>query len=234
MTVLYIHGIGKQSEPEALKREWDLSLFDAPAADLSQLVYWSNLRPHKLIDDTYSQAFSMQLFREVKSKYLYLDKTTENLARVLVADIYDYFYNDTLRMQIQALMSAALAQRPEIIIAHSLGTVIAYEALIRENIKIPLLVTLGSPLGLHALQQQLRRVMHVEKLLPPQYDYWLNVADPFDPVAADKTLSDDFGTDVADVRQRIASANPHDSQAYLRTRVVKESVMIHITRSQHA
>ena len=65
---------------------------------------------------------------------------------------------------------------------HSLGSVVAYEALRARRAEegLPLLITLGSPLGLSAINRRLRQ--------PPAYPAavrrWVNLAAPDDVVAA--------------------------------------------------
>lgn len=41
--VLYIHGIGKQSPPDKLKREWDLALFGREMGDCTRMAYWADI-----------------------------------------------------------------------------------------------------------------------------------------------------------------------------------------------
>jgi subtilisin family serine protease len=81
-----------------------------------------------------------------------------------------------------------------VIVAHSLGTVIAYQvlaALQQQNRapEVPLLVTLGSPLGMTEVQDGLKDILEVPNL--PQLttvQRWLNVSDRLDPVAIDSRL----------------------------------------------
>ena len=41
--VVYIHGIGDQLPPVALKREWDLALFGRDMGGQTEMAYWSDI-----------------------------------------------------------------------------------------------------------------------------------------------------------------------------------------------
>lgn len=85
-----------------------------------------------------------------------------------------------------------LQKSPQVLITHSLGTVIAFK-LLREmeaqgkDIEIPLFITLGSPLGLEAFKKRLgpprRKPSFVKK--------WINFYDPSDFVTLGKSLDED-------------------------------------------
>lgn len=93
-------------------------------------------------------------------------------------------------------------QRPDVVIAHSLGTVVAYEALhTLPDTPVPLLLTLGSPLALpHAVHPRLKPAPIADPALghrprgtrPPGVARWVNIADPGDPVAIPLRLTDGF------------------------------------------
>lgn len=89
--------------------------------------------------------------------------------------------------------------RPRVVVAHSLGSVVAYEALhAHPELQPDLLLTLGSPLALP-------RVVY-ERLIPaprpagsavhgvrlPGQTKWVNIADPGDPVAIPPQLGNHF------------------------------------------
>ncbi|RKT12227.1 hypothetical protein BX285_6194 [Streptomyces sp. 1114.5] len=73
-----------------------------------------------------------------------------------------------------------------IVIAHSLGSVVAYEALWeRPDLRVDLLITLGSPLALpHAVFPRLQPPPRNDRgRRPPNVGRWVNLADPGDLVA---------------------------------------------------
>ncbi|MGW9034161.1 hypothetical protein ACWGQ4_04410 [Streptomyces sp. NPDC055721] len=77
-----------------------------------------------------------------------------------------------------------------VVIGHSLGSVVAYEAVRERTSPLPLLITLGSALGLSAVNRRL--------LQPPSFpsclDRWINLADRDDFVAARPDLTAVFDT----------------------------------------
>ena len=98
-------------------------------------------------------------------------------------------------------MTRALAQQrvldlveddTKVVIGHSLGSVVAYESMHRLKAPLPLLVTLGSPLGLRTIVKERLRPA---PSFPRQVTRWLNVADRDDIVAAEPDLSPLFAHD---------------------------------------
>ncbi|MDZ7768677.1 MAG: hypothetical protein U5K38_06205 [Woeseiaceae bacterium] len=98
------------------------------------------------------------------------------------------------------LRAAAKAGRPVLLIAHSMGSVIAWDVLwelSREGDydgRVDLFMTIGSPLG----QRYIQRRLHGAKLAgaeryPDVIRHWINIAAIGELTALDRTLSDDFG-----------------------------------------
>jgi len=98
------------------------------------------------------------------------------------------------------LLSASGSERPVLLIAHSMGSVIAYEALweLSHNhgnpVVIDLLLTMGSPLGQRFMQKRIRGHDRVGKdRYPGNIRHWTNLAAVGDLTAIDPWLSNDFG-----------------------------------------
>jgi pimeloyl-ACP methyl ester carboxylesterase len=84
------------------------------------------------------------------------------------------------------VVNAVVEHRPDIVIAHSLGSVVAYEALwAHQDTPVDLLITIGSPLALpHAVFPRLSPAPEQGKgARPPAVRQWINIADPGDLVA---------------------------------------------------
>ena len=123
---------------------------------------------------------------------------------------------------------------PVIVVAHSQGSMIAYDVLRRlrrADITVPLLVTLGSPLGLAEVRHVLCRWARTQALpIPRCVDRWINVADRLDVVAADPRLSNDFDPPgfIRDiVRPGLnphAPLRPHSATGYLQVPEVRRAV----------
>lgn len=141
-------------------------------------------------------------------------------------DVHAYFFGgqrepvqDRLREVLQAV------DGPVVLVAHSLGSVVAYDVLrswqgpARE---VPLLVTLGSPLGTEEIQDLLVRPLQV----PDGTDRWLNACDTRDVVALDPTLRREFppAERVSDSIVDNDSDNHHGIEPYLRAAVVQQAV----------
>jgi hypothetical protein len=149
------------------------------------------------------------------------------LLRRLVPDAEAYFFDERKRTRMQERMRTALTAvaGPAVVVSHSLGTVIAYDVL-REpamvNREIPLLVTMGSPLGYSEIQDRVRKPLQV----PAAVGRWSNVADLQDIVAFDNTLNNDFhgGMALIDFTVDNVSPNNHAAFGYLRTSAVRTAV----------
>jgi hypothetical protein len=76
-------------------------------------------------------------------------------------------------------------QNARVLIGHSLGSVVAYEALCRiPDLGITTLITLGSPLGLRSIRDGMsQKAHHCIPNLPPGVLRWINIYDPSDAVA---------------------------------------------------
>jgi Subtilase family len=146
-----------------------------------------------------------------------------------IADTAAYFFAPGMRARIQRRVLdeiAAAGHRPVTLVAHSQGSIIAYEvlsALGRESFVLDTLVTIGSPLGLQEVQDFL---VPSNLAVPPVVPRWHNFADPLDPVALDKGFANDFapsesGTRVQDEiivnshTSRLWGFNPHSAIGYL-------------------
>jgi hypothetical protein len=142
---------------------------------------------------------------------------SERLMIYSARQVRRYFTEPELRAHIQDRLARAVTDSTEVIVAHSLGTVVAYEALCaRPDWPDLKLVTLGSPLAVPRLV--------FDRLLPqPRAGYgrwpapvsrWTNIADRGDVVALVKELAPFFGDRVTDVLVH-NGAKAHDVRPYL-------------------
>lgn len=97
------------------------------------------------------------------------------------------------------LRAARESNRPILLIAHSMGSVIAYEALWqmsranREEMYIDLLLTMGSPLGQRFIQKRIKGCDAIGDVrFPDNIRRWINLASVGDLTALDPALQDDF------------------------------------------
>ena len=133
-----------------------------------------------------------------------------------------YFCNSDLRAKVQDRVATAITKDTRVIVAHSLGSVVAYEVLCsRPYWPVRALVTLGSPLGVRNLifdRLQPRPTTDVATgqligLWPP-VSMWTNIADETDIVAAVEDLRPLFGNKLRQIRVHNAP-KVHDMRSYL-------------------
>ncbi|MEV6855423.1 serine peptidase [Streptomyces microflavus] len=131
--------------------------------------------------------------------------------------------DDPARLAAREEVAARIAEhRPQIVIAHSLGTVVTYEALhARPELNVELLLTLGSPLAMpRAVFDRLTPCPTGPSgplgIRPTSVTRWVNIADPGDPVAIPPGLSRSFSGIALDLTDSIhATFGFHSAKNYL-------------------
>jgi hypothetical protein len=105
----------------------------------------------------------------------------------------------TRRMLKIPLKAAAERHRPILLIAHSMGSIIAYDALWelshrqREHLRIDLFLTMGSPLGQRMMQKQIKGSTAAgAERYPTNVRHWRNLSAIGDLTAIDPSLRNDF------------------------------------------
>jgi hypothetical protein len=133
-----------------------------------------------------------------------------------MSDVHRYATSDTTRRAVLARICSALpSEGSAVIVAHSLGTVVALDVLhyLPENLTVDLLVTLGSPLALKPLRQEL---MGAGYPWPMKHVCgWMNVYDPADFVTAGEALEPFFKGEVLDVQVDNGRKEVHRGYRYL-------------------
>ncbi|MDT0631964.1 hypothetical protein [Rubrivirga litoralis] len=150
----------------------------------------------------------------------------QRMMRVLLRDAHHYLFDaeheprpgtryrvqtEIRRRTLDALQSAP-ASGPHVVVAHSLGSVIAYDVLQRvaDAPAIDALLTLGSPLGIDEVQDRLQPGWTRADGFPTRTvrTRWVNVFDPIDLVCLlDPRLSNDFRRDGAAVVEDLSVTN---------------------------
>lgn len=142
-----------------------------------------------------------------------------------------------IQQTIRARFLTALAKVPKggphVVVSHSMGTVIAYDCLMRVDAcpTIDALMTLGSPLGVDEIQDRLRpeHTRHAGFPRGRVISEWTNVADRLDPVCGfDPFLANDFQENcerqVHDVEVENPGAWRHSATKYLRQASVRSAL----------
>lgn len=123
-----------------------------------------------------------------------------------------YLTEEPLRVKIQARVEELLDKNTELIIAHSLGSIVGWEAYHRYKGTLPMLLTIGSPLGLDSIVYPRLRPF------PPAVRRWVNIAHPDDIIAVEPCLEHLFpSSDNRKVEDHTPTShrNHHAAEGYL-------------------
>jgi hypothetical protein len=210
--------------------------------------------------------FSQKFTKRIRKKVLdYLEKQLDKLLlnedlsinfSVITDFIIHHFFNDlevyytkkregdiqngssvNTSIRDQLLQTLKQYKKKDImLIAHSMGSIIAYDVLIQNesDIEIDTLVTLGSPLGIPIIMKKIMTEQKMEldedrKLRTPDNirNKWYNFSDLNDKIALNYDLGDDYGTNISRVQpidqivynnyEIRGERNPHKAYGYLRT-----------------
>jgi hypothetical protein len=144
--------------------------------------------------------------------------------RAMISDLKQvsgYLIDADVRARVQARVATAIKRDTKVVVAHSLGTVVAYEALhavfTERGHNVRAFITLGSPLGI--------RNLIFDRLHPPPIDglgawpggestVWTNLADAGDIVALVKDLRPRFGQQMHSIEVH-NGVHAHDARPYL-------------------
>lgn len=171
-----------------------------------------------------------------------LDDVGVQVIQKRLVDLGTYYGNQERRAHLRKLLADALVKNEGkriMLLAHSMGSIIAYDVLRdigreRPGLGVDHLVTLGSPLGMPYVVGRIRQE-NPEVRTPSVVRRWTNLADRKDPVAIDVHLRDEYepnGRQVA-VEDRLVlntyrspadKRNPHKIYGYLITPEFSELV----------
>ena len=151
-------------------------------------------------------------------------------AQMLVKQAYEYLRHADVREAIDGIVKPELTKGRMVLVTHSLGTVVGFR-LLRELAKegnpvdCPLLVTMGSPLGMRAVSSRVQPPFES----PEGVGRWINAFDPADAVTLGKPL--DASTfckgicNFADVDNG-GEDSPHAARGYLRHRQTVDAITV--------
>lgn len=140
--------------------------------------------------------------------------------RALIGDlkqVHRYLIAPEIRAEAQRRVAALIQPDTRVLLGHSLGSVVAYEALCAHpDWPVRIFVTLGSPLGIpNLIFDRLQPVpMDGRGAWPEAVECWINIADQGDVVALEKQLRRRFGDRVEDLLVD-NEARAHDVSPYL-------------------
>ncbi|MBK9465910.1 MAG: hypothetical protein IPN56_14240 [Chitinophagaceae bacterium] len=170
-----------------------------------------------------------------------LDKHIPGASSASVAlatrDVFQYLTNDIIRDVINAgTVSAMPAEEETVVVSHSLGTVVAYNVLRlnakQKGWKVPLFVTLGSPLAVSVIKEKLARIKPIA--FPVNVATWFNAMDERDVVSLYPLDKENFSLTPAIVNKtnvRNSTSNAHGISGYLGDKEVAKRIYDAVTNS---
>ena len=161
-----------------------------------------------------------------------LDEHVDQLLGLPFDDLRDYYRKPAVRNHARDRLIHTLHRHNDkrvCLIAHSMGSIIAYDALRTLEQSLPAIdhfVTIGSPLGLPIVIQHVQEEFS-KTLVPQQVRQWTNLADPRDKIALDCVLGKDYqpapggiriqdGLAYNDYVDRTGKRDCHNGYGYLR------------------
>lgn len=225
-----------------------------------ELVYWADIQypepiPEAELDNPYITAdghgplpryggTALDTVRAIAEKWggqaidrgkdlIGLDEHVDHLLGIAFDDLRDYYGKSDVRNRVRNRLTNALQRHADnrvCLIAHSVGSIIAYDVLRMLEPHPPGIdhfVTIGSPLGLPSVTQHVREEFS-NTLVPQQVRQWTNLSDPRDRIALDCSLADDYRPTPGGIRvredlvhndyvDRTGKNDQHNSYGYLRT-----------------
>lgn len=214
-------------------------------AQKNEAVYTPN-RFKKMVLDVIEYLMDVIFF--YGTRIFNFDRIGDWVIRKKFRDLELYYHKDNAELNRAGLLAKKMIRetlakqlrkhrgKEILLIAHSMGTVVAYDVLTQlvPDVEIHTLITLGSPLGLPTIIKQIFREQHQEaggnhKVMTPENikHAWLNFSDLDDRIALNYNLSNDFAPNSRGVAPRDVivkndyeyhgKRNPHKSYGYLRT-----------------
>jgi hypothetical protein len=110
----------------------------------------------------------------------YVPGMSDGILDKFTNDVFLYMKKAGVRDEIDGIVAQAITTEPSVVVAHSLGTVVGYSVLRKDPrpLKVPLYLTLGSPLGVKAIRSGLSPLK-----FPKPVSDWYNAFDERDVIA---------------------------------------------------
>lgn len=105
-------------------------------------------------------------------------------------DVFVYLHSPKIRQAIDSIVAAELQEGPCVVVGHSLGSIVGFNVLracLSEKLKLRRYITIGCPLGVHAVQEKLDFPLDA-----PCIADWFNARDSRDVVALRSLTPDVF------------------------------------------
>jgi len=184
--------------------EFDIGLLEriAEAAGITRDEILAEMEPGVVERGPQNWELVQALGRLISRRLPWLAKM--GIAR-FTADVHAYLTHLGIRRKIHEIIQPEIAAAPCVVLAHSLGSIIAYWLLteMKASAEVRLFVTVGSPLGIDTIRARLPGTN-----VPTGVAHWLNAVDERDPVALYSDLNRD--TFAAGIENLTDIHNPQD------------------------
>ncbi|MGW0189632.1 antibiotic ABC transporter ATP-binding protein [Streptomyces sp. NPDC003362] len=150
----------------------------------------------------------------------FFGRYSDRLLVFALKQVRRYLTEPDLRAAAQRRVADQVGDDTKVIVAHSLGSVVAYETLCAHPEWQPLdLVTVGSPLGMRGVvfDRLAPAPVDGQGAWPPAVRNWTNITDRGDIVALPDTLAPRFGERISD-EPIVNGTRMHDFARYLSAR----------------
>jgi hypothetical protein len=148
-----------------------------------------------------------------------LDERSAAFAALFAPEVASYLTDEGRREKCRRAVAETIRRNgAKVVIAHSLGSVVAYEALWADpDLRVDLLVTLGSPLGMRnvVFERLLPAPVNGRGERPPGVGRWVNVADKDDIAAIPPALAGSFTGVDAEELVNLDWIDFHTAEKYL-------------------
>jgi len=143
----------------------------------------------------------------------------ERFVNRALAQVTRYLNQDVIRQSARRAVVDLIGPDTQLVIGHSLGSLIAYEVVTKMQRALPLFLTIGSPLGLQTIVYQ--KLEPQPPVFPPNVRRWVNVSDREDFIAAEPDLNKMFSSRIPpgaifeSTTTVDNGADPHNAKFYL-------------------
>jgi hypothetical protein len=140
-------------------------------------------------------------------------------------DVYMYLTKPGIAREIERFVLQEIGKEPCVVVAHSLGSIIAYNVLkANPQLKIKSFITVGSPLGLTSIKKRLEKPLPMPGCIE---QVWFNAYDNQDVVALNSLTFENFDidpeiTNYSDVKNQ--TQNRHGIEGYLNDKKVAKFI----------
>ncbi len=198
--------------------------FSMDAAAIEQLLQKPEATPEDIAEAaSWKRRFTRWIYHLGNRMPFLIPHLASERLEIHLRDLRRYVRNqrgiaERIRHKVKSpLRDAARAGREILLIGHSMGSVIAYDALWQmshrdgDNVRIGLLLTMGSPLGQPYIQQRIQgNGRDGATRFPDNVTQWKNVSAVGDLTAIDPELANDFSTMVGlDVLESLEDERIH-------------------------